>query len=262
MEFEEAYVTYEVQDSRGDWQKLKQVVFDLMPEEFVVEVPREFHKFINGDSGKGIRIRADQCGVAMELPRAWMDCNSILLRGPPSKCAEIKKALLLLVQDLTEREEERKRRAYCETIVVESRHYPVLIGRKGIGLGIHRRNHNVNIQLPRRESGGDVREIAIFGLEHNVKAAKADMVKFLKEFDTITTDKVKIDRTGGVYAIIIGPNGRHVTQIQSRFNVKIQFPKESEIDLVKITGPKEKVERAKVHLLYLARRYTCMRDGN
>ena len=232
-----------------NWQIFKPAFLDFIPEDFYVNVPAEFHKHITGERGQSVRAKADKCGVALKVPHALMESDTILLRGPPTKCAEIKQALLLLVTDLAAREEARKRHGYRENIRLESEHYCALVVRQGK----YSRKHSVCIEFydgENVESG----EIAIIGLEHRVKEAKADILSFLEEFDTRITDVVNIDR--GVYSQIIGTKGRHVADLQHQFKVSIDFPKERQTDEVKISGQKANVETAKSYLLYLANCYT------
>ena len=248
-------VTYDLEGTR-EWLRSEQAFVESLPEEFAVKIPCKFHRHITGQRGHNILAMADHFGVEIELPIAFTT-DSITLRGPPSKCAEVKRALLLLVEELAA-EEERRHRSYCETIRVELRHFPVLVGRKGMGLRIYRLKHHVDIELPVRREGPGAREIAIFGHEQGVKAAKQDMLEFLQEFDAKYKEEVKIDRR--VYSRMIGPKGNHATKLQKRFNVKIDFPKEPESDLVRLIGTKENIENAKRYLLHLEDCYTFFDD--
>ena len=264
--------TYELNSVVGEevdnelWEKFishppdgMQAFLELIPEEFLVKVPREFHKCISGDLGQIVRTKAEQCEVTLKVPHASTESDSILLRGPPSKCAEVKEALLLLVENLAAREEERKRRSYCETIRIDPLHYAVLVGRHGIGIVKYHRKHNVNLHLGDKENAAGEREIAIVGYEHRVKAAKEDMLRFLEEFDARVTVEVKIDPR--VYSRIIGPGGNRVVHLQRQFGVKIRFPQKGS-DVVKVFGPKEKVDNAKCYLRHLENIYTAAPAAN
>ena len=246
-------VTYDL-DSLAKWQLSEQGLLELIPEEFTLKVPCELIKYIVGDHGQNVRTRAANCGVAMEIPDALTKNDSVVLRGPPSKCAEIKRALLLLAEQLPAKQEEEKRRSlYRETISVEFRHFPALLGREGKGIVTYRDKHGVHIEVPARTESTQEREIAIFGYEHRVKAAKEDMLTFLKQLDTESHIEVKIDR--GVYPRIVGAKGRRVEEIRKHYDVRIYFPKAGEPGEVKIAGPKENAEKAKRYLLYLEKFY-------
>ena len=163
----------------------KQFAFlESIPEEFLVKVPQQYHKHITSERGRSIRTRAEQCEVTIIVPHASTKSHSITLRGPPSNCAEIKKALFLLVEDLRVLDEERKCRGYRETIRIDSLHYRVLVGRQGIGITKYHRRRDVDFDLPDKECPEGELEIAISGYKDKVKAAKEDTIRFLAEFDT------------------------------------------------------------------------------
>ena len=150
------------------------------------------------------------------------------------------------------KEEEKTRRSfYHETIRVELRHFPALLGREGNGFRKYREKHDVHIKIPARVVGPQEREIpiAIVGCEHSVKAAKEDMLTFLTQLDTQSFIEVNVDRV--MHPTIIGYKGTHVTQIRKQYNVKIFFPEKGESDVVKISGAKENVEKTKRYLLHL-----------
>ena len=244
-------VTYDL-DGVAKFQRSEQALsfVKLIPEEFTVKVPCEWIKYISGDLGQDVRTRAVECGVTIEITDALTKSDSVVLRGPPSKCADIKMALLLLVEQLAAKQEDEKRKRFCcDAIRVKFRHFPALLGREGKGIGKYRRKYGVHIILPARAETTQEREIAIVGSQDRVKAAKEDMLAFLKQLDTQSFLDVNIDRR--VHSRILGAKGRHADEIRKHYKVRIYFPKEGEPDVVKLTGLKENVEKAKRYLLYL-----------
>ena len=102
---------------------------------------------LTGEHGRNIHTRADQCGVIIKLSHSVAESDSILLRGPQGKCSKIKQDLRLLAEGLEAKEEARKRQSYCKTIRLDSQLFSVLIGRKGVGIGICHGRYNVHIEL-------------------------------------------------------------------------------------------------------------------
>ena len=64
---------------------------------------------------------------------------------------------------------------------MESRYHPNIIGKKGATINKIRDDHDVKIQLPDKEGTGNIDDIVITGYEHQVQAAKEDILKIVQE---------------------------------------------------------------------------------
>ena len=68
---------------------------------------------------------------------------------------------------------------------VESRYHPNIIGKKGATINKIRDDHDVKIQLPDKEGTGNIDDIIITGYEHQVQAAKEDILKIVQELVSV-----------------------------------------------------------------------------
>ena len=167
-----------------------------------------------------------------------------MLRGPESKCEKIKAALLLPVQVAEAIETTTGLRRHRETVQVDPRFYPFLVGRFGIFIRKFCIKHNVYVRIP--DKGNEEEEIIIGGYECNVKTAKKALLKLVEEIDTLVTEEVKSDPY--VYGGIIGHKGKDISSLQEQFSVKVQFPQPGrQTDLVKILGKKENAQKQRVN---------------
>ena len=71
-------------------------------------------------------------------------------------------------------------RSHRETIQVDPQYHPSIIGRHGATITKIRKEHDVHIQLPDKDSSNPD-EIIIIGYEHQVQAAKEDILHIVKE---------------------------------------------------------------------------------
>ena len=63
---------------------------------------------------------------------------------------------------------------------MESKYHPNIIGKKGATINKIRDDHDVKIQLPDKD-GPNAEDITITGYEHQVKAAREDILKIVQE---------------------------------------------------------------------------------
>ena len=71
-------------------------------------------------------------------------------------------------------------RSYTEVLEVDPKYHPNIIGRRGATINKIRKDHDVRIQLPEKDSS-NASEITIVGYEHNVHAAMEALLKIVRE---------------------------------------------------------------------------------
>lgn len=98
-------------------------------------------------------------------------------------------------------------------------------------------------------SGGSSNEVAtitIKGLEKNVKNAARRINKMIKELESFTVEKLRIDPEN--YSALIGFKGKQIKKLIDQFKVDIKIPNDGS-DLVTISGNDKNVEACKAEIL-------------
>ena len=67
---------------------------------------------------------------------------------------------------------------------VDPKYHPNIIGRRGATINKIRKDHDVRIQLPEKDST-NASEITIVGYEHNVHAAMESLLKIVRELVSV-----------------------------------------------------------------------------
>ncbi|XP_076306465.1 vigilin-like [Tachypleus tridentatus] len=232
----------------------KEALLNLVPITLKVGIPYDLHRYIIGQKGKDVREMMDRYDVSIKVPAANLESEIIEVSGPPANVSEAKDALLKRVQELEEEKQERVLRSFHLAVEVDPKHHRHIIGQKGTVISKIRQTHKVQIHLPER---GDPQQniITIIGYEENAEAAKEDILKIVQKHEEMVTEEVEIDFR--VHSRLIGVRGRNRKKIMDRYDVDIQFPRNSEStsNFVMITGLKENVEDCKDHLLNLEEEY-------
>jgi predicted PilT family ATPase len=71
-------------------------------------------------------------------------------------------------------------RSFSIVLPVDSKYHPNIIGKKGATINKIRDDHEVKIQLPDKD-GPNADDITITGYEHQVSAAREDILKIVQE---------------------------------------------------------------------------------
>ncbi|KAJ8978692.1 hypothetical protein NQ317_004220 [Molorchus minor] len=174
----------------------------------------------------------------------------IKITGTSSNVQRAKEALLERVKDLEADRKDRELRSYMLKIEVKPDYHPKIIGRKGAIITKIRRDHDVQINFPKK---GDPEEhiITITGYEENAHRAKDDIMKIVNELEDLYKEEISIDAR--VHSRLIGARGRSIRKIMEDYNVDIKFPRNEDNDpnLVITTGQEDNVIEAKDYLLNL-----------
>ncbi|XP_002734359.3 vigilin-like [Saccoglossus kowalevskii] len=230
--------------------RAKAALLALVPVTEEVTVPFEFHRFIIGVKGAGVRRMMDDHDVNIAIPPPAQQSSIIRVTGPVNNVENAKIALLNRVEELEKEKEDRVLRNFQLTVNVSPVHHPKIIGRRGQVITKIRQDHSVNIQFPDRDSE-QMNTITITGYEQNAEAAKQAILKIVQELEDMSTVEVKIDQR--VHPRLIGNKGHAIRKVMEDYKVDIRFPRGNDVDpdLVTITGMEDDVLDAKDHLLNL-----------
>jgi len=223
----------------------------LVPINIEVEVPFEFHRFIIGKQGKGVRELMDAHDVNIKVPSSDSQSSIITLTGAPANVEDAKQALHDRVGEL----EQEQLKNFEIKIDVNPEYHPKIIGRRGAVITDLRKRYNVSIQLPKKEHANDS-TITITGLEDKAKQARDEINKIVNDIESKFREDVLVNHR--VHPMIIGKQGKSIRKIMSDYNVDIKMPRESDPnpDLVTIMGSDEDdVLNCKDHLLNLCEEY-------
>lgn len=231
-------------------EKAEKALQALVPINIEVEVPYEFHRFIIGAKGSGVRALMDTHDVNIKVPASEQQSNIIVVTGTEGNVEEAKQALLAKVEELEQEKADKAARNFEVRVEVSSEFHPKIIGRKGAVIQELRQKYDVNVQLNKR-GAEDENTITITGLEENAILAKEAILKIVNDIESMTKEEVRIDPR--IHAKIIGKRGFGIRKIMQDFNVDIKLPRntDAEPDLVVIMGSEDAVLDCKDHLLNL-----------
>jgi hypothetical protein len=146
-----------------------------------VEVPFEFHRFVIGQKGAGVRQLMNDFDVNIKVPQSEMKSNIVIVTGPPPNVEEARKALLERLVELEGEKADRELKSFEIKMDIKPEYHPKIIGKRGAVITKLRDDYDVNIQLPRKESPEDS-IITITGYEKNALAAKEAIQKIVGDF--------------------------------------------------------------------------------
>jgi len=231
-----------------------QALLELVPITAEVSVPYEFHRFIIGQKGVGVREMMNNYDVNIRVPSVEAKSDLILISGVPSNVEAAKVGLQERLEELEAEKEEKIKRSFMVTVSVDPEYHPKIIGRKGAVITKLRDDYKVNIQLPKKEA--DCQEvITITGLEEDAEAAKAEILKIVGQYESMVKLEVSIDTK--VHSMIIGKGGRSIRKIMEDYKVDIRLPRDGDEDPTKviISGDQDSCEDCIDHLKMLEEEY-------
>lgn len=204
-----------------------QALLELVPITAEVSVPYEFHRFIIGQKGVGVREMMNNYDVNIRVPSVEAKSDLILISGVPTNVEAARVGLTERVAELEMEKEDKIKRSFMVSISVAPEYHPKIIGRKGAVITKLRDDYSVNIQLPRKDAEAQ-EVITITGLEENANAAKEEILKIVGQFESMVKLEVSIDPK--VHSMIIGKGGRSIRKIMEDYKVDIRLPREGEED--------------------------------
>lgn len=235
-------------------EQAKNALLALVPITEDAPVPFDFHRFIIGQKGKDVRRLMEEYDVNIAVPPAMERSDTIKITGPPKNVAAAKVAVADKVAELELEKEDKIAKSFKVELRVDPKYHPKIIGRSGLVIGKIHSTHDVQIQLPDRDSE-EQDLIVITGYQKNAEAAKEDIMKIVEELESQITIEVPIDHR--VHSRLIGKRGYAIRKVMDEFKVDIRFPgaKSEDKNMVYITGMEDDAYEAKDHLLNLEEEY-------
>nr|XP_023026266.1 vigilin isoform X2 [Leptinotarsa decemlineata] len=128
----------------------KQALLDLVPITISVDVPFDLHRSIIGQRGRDVKDLMDRFDVHIVLSPPDVRENIIKITGTVSNVERAKEALLERVQELELERKDRELRSYALQIEVNPEYHPKIIGKKGAIITKIRKDHDVQINFPKK----------------------------------------------------------------------------------------------------------------
>merc|ERR1740122_291309 len=200
-------------------------LLELVPITAEVSVPFEFHRFIIGQKGVGVRDMMNRFDVNIRVPAQDAKSDVILISGVPTNVESAKEGLAERVAELEKEKEDKAQKSF--KVKVNPDYHPKIIGRGGAVISKIRDDFDVQIQLPRKEEE-DASIITITGYEQNANDARDAILKIVGQFESMVHEEVSIDPR--VHSMIIGKRGRSIRKIMDDFKVDIRLPREGDAD--------------------------------
>jgi len=226
----------------------------LIPVNAEVDVAFEFHRYIIGAKGVGVRALMDAFDVNIKVPSSEAQSNIIIITGTPENVEAAKKGLAEKVLELEDEKADKAMRSHEIKFEINPDYHPKIIGRNGAVIQQLRKDFEVNVQLPKRGVEND-NIITVTGLEADTEKAKEAILKIVSDIESKTREEVKIDNR--VHGMIVGRRGMGIRKIMSDFNVDIKLPQrgDEDPDMVTIIGDEDNVLDCKDHLLNIEEEY-------
>merc|ERR1712241_1670689 len=161
-----------------------QALLELVPITAEVSVPYEFHRYIIGQKGVGVRDMMNKFDVNIRVPAQDAQSDIILISGVPSNVEAAKGGLAEKVAELEKEKQEKLQKSFEVKVEVNPDYHPKIIGRGGAVISKIRDDFDVQIQLPRKEAE-DASIITITGYEKNATEARDAILKIVGEFESM-----------------------------------------------------------------------------
>ena len=149
-----------------------------------MEVPFEFHRFIIGKKGDGVRALMNLHDVNIKVPSAEEQSNTIVVTGAPANVENAKADLHDRVKDLEAEKADKELKSFDIQLDIKPEYHPKIIGRKGAVITKLRMDYRVNIQLPKKDDP-EASIITITGYEKDANEAKIAIQKIVGDFVSV-----------------------------------------------------------------------------
>merc|ERR1712168_267287 len=217
-----------------------QALLELVPITAEVSVPYEFHRFIIGQKGVGVRDMMNKFDVNIRVPAQDANSDVILISGVPTNVDAATIGLAEKVKELEAEKEVKIQKSFEVTVEVNPEYHPKIIGRGGEVIKKLREDYDVQIQLPKKEAPNS-EVITITGFEADANAAKEAILKIVGQYESMVQEEVSIDPR--VHSMIIGKRGRSIRKIMEDYKVDIRLPRGGDDpSLVVVSGDDDNVQ--------------------
>ena len=210
-----------------------------IPQNKLMDIDPDLHRFIIGSRGEGIRKLMDQYDVFVKFPNAESGKSEVRIEGAAANLEEFTPVLEALIAELEATKAERELRSFRVTVEVEPQFHQKLIGKAGAAITAFREEHDVQVDFPNRKkklSEEDAKKVVITGVQENAEAAGKAMAKSAEKFAGIKT--LVLNLVNGCHRVIIGKGGSKIKELQTKHDVRINLPRDGG-DEVLIEGSEE-----------------------
>ncbi|XP_065187615.1 vigilin-like [Sycon ciliatum] len=220
----------------------------LVPVTEEVNVPFEYHRFIIGKKGAGVRQLMEQHNVNITIPRLEESVDHVLVKGPVDSVARCRIALEEQVTRLDSEKEDRDRKAFKMEIHIDPKYHSKLIGRRGTQISGWRAKYDVQFNFPSKdEPESDL--IVLQGYEENCITAKEEIDRIVGDYESQVSETIDVDPR--CHSRLIGQRGRSIRKVMDDFAVEVKFPADKNSPTITITGAPDNVDDCKEHLLLI-----------
>ncbi|CAC5382186.1 Vigilin [Mytilus coruscus] len=221
---------------------------DLVPVTEEMTVPFDYHRYIIGAKGKDVREMMGDYDVNISIPPADDHSDKVKVTGPPANVKRALEALQEKCDQLEKEKEDRLLKSFQVKCEVDPQYHSKIIGRRGAVVNKLRDQFDVNIQFPGKEDP-DTNIITITGYEDKANAAKAEILKMVRDYEEMTSIECKLDHR--VHPRIIGAKGKNIRKLMDDFKVDIRFPRgpDENPDIIYISGGEDDCYDCRDHLL-------------
>ncbi|XP_040577947.2 vigilin isoform X3 [Lepeophtheirus salmonis] len=226
----------------------------LVPITIQVDVPFEFHRYVIGQKGTGVRQLMSDNDVNIIVPPSDKHSDCITVVGTLVNVEKARESIRQRVEEFEKEKLDKMLKSFEIIINIKPEFHPKIIGRKGSVIQQLRSEHDVNIQLPKKDSS-ECDVITITGYEDRVNMAKDAILKIVHDIESMIKEGVNVDHR--VHPKIIGRRGVGIRKIMSDFRVDIKLPRDGDVDRnqVVVIGKENDVLDCKDHLLNLEEEY-------
>ncbi|CAL1590915.1 unnamed protein product [Knipowitschia caucasica] len=244
-----------VRQAQTELEGLLKNLDDVVEDTMSVDI--RHHRHFVCRRGQVLRELAEEYGgVAVSFPRTGSNSQKVTLKGAKDCVEAAKRRILEIIEDLESQ--------VSVEVAIPQRYHRAVMGPKGCRIQHITREHEVQIKFPEREEStagqdaltqenGDISPeaefiprkcdiISIQGRAEKCEFAKAALLALVP----ITEDvKVSYD----LHRYIIGQKGSGIRKMMEEYEVNIWVPQpERQLDVIKVTGLADNVERAKLGL--------------
>ncbi|KAH7714186.1 KH domain-containing protein [Aphelenchoides avenae] len=215
----------------------KEALIALIPVTETVKVPAEYHSSFIGKGGETVRALMSAHAVRIKIPTPAEQSDDIEVTGVRENVQAALEDIRERVAEFDRQADDRKLRSHKVTIEVPLKYHQRLIGVGGASVRETSARHDVQINIPRSDSGSET--ITITGYETNANACKDEIEKLIEELESMFTQEISLDAR--FHPRLIGQRGRNLRKVQEDFGVEIRLPGRNDPNpnLVVIAGKTE-----------------------
>lgn len=205
-----------------------------------IKVEQKYHKHIIGKGGASVSRIKTETGTSIIIPSDTEKSDVIRIEGDP---VGVKAAKSMLLELAAKMENERSK-----DILIDQKFHKLIIGTRGEKIRETRDRFN-GLQISFPEPGEKKDIVALRGPKEDVEKCAAHLKKIAADLAAANyQEEVHVFKK--FHGSVIGKGGATLHKIREETDTKIELPQESsESDVIRITGRKENVQKAKARIL-------------